>query len=328
MLSAVQPSNKLTIGNYIGALRNWVQLQKDYDCLFFAVDLHAITLRQDPKELRDQTYRAVATYMACGIDPSEATLFAQSHVPQHAELAWVLTCFSTMGELNRMTQFKDKSAKLGQNIPAGLFSYPVLMASDILLYDTDLVPIGADQKQHIELTRDIAIRMNNLFGQDLFKIPECYIPPVGAKILSLQNPQVKMSKSDSDPNSAVYLNDTDDQIRKKIKRAVTDSGSEITYEDTKPGIQNLLSIQSSLTGKTIPDLVSAYAGKQYGHLKVDTAEIVVQALKPIRDKTDELLKDLPHLDRILRDGAAKARSRAQKTLDRVYERVGFIPRMQ
>lgn len=325
MLSAVQPTSKLTLGNYLGALKNWVRLQQDYDCLFFAVDLHAITVRQDPKDLRDQTYRAIATYIASGIDPEEATLFVQSHVPEHAELAWILTCFSYMGELNRMTQFKDKSAKQGQNIPAGLFVYPNLMAADILLYRTHLVPVGEDQKQHIELTRDLAIRMNNIYGKDLFVVPDPCIPPTGARIMSLQDPAAKMSKSDPDPNSAIYLNDTDDQIVKKFKRAVTDSGTEVTYEDTKPGVKNLITIQAAITGKTPDQIVASYAGKMYGHLKVETAEIVRQEIAPVRQKIDEMLQDLSYLDGILRQGAERARERAQKTLTQVYERLGFIP---
>ncbi len=323
MLSAVQPSNRLTLGNYIGALRNWAQLQKDYDCVFFAVNLHAITQRQDPKELREQTRRAVATYIAAGIDPKEATLFIQSEVPQHAELAWVLNCYCYMGELGRMTQFKDKSAKAGENIPVGLFTYPVLMASDILLYDTDLVPVGADQKQHIELTRDIAIRMNNAYGADTFRVPQPVIPQVGARIMSLQDPTAKMSKSDPDPNGSVYLNETDDQIRKKLKRAVTDSGSEITDDESKPGVRNLLTIQSALTGKPVSEIVASYAGKQYGHLKVDTAEIVVQSVSPIRAEADRLMAEKSFLDQILQTGAEKARIRAAKTLKRVYEHLGL-----
>ncbi len=326
MLSAVQPSNRLTLGNYLGAIKNWVKLYPDYDSIFFAVDLHTITLRQDPVELREQTYRAVATYLAAGIDPKKALVFVQSHVPEHAELAWVLNCFSYMGELNRMTQFKDKSAKQGQNIPAGLFNYPVLMAADILLYHTDLVPIGEDQKQHLELTRDIALRMINIYGEDLFTVPEVYIPPVGARIMSLQNPTMKMSKSDPDPNAAVYLNDSDDQIRKKIKRAVTDSGTEITYDEQKPGVRNLLNIQAAITGKSPQELVEAYAGKQYGHLKVETAELAVQTIQPIRDKTEALLKDRDYLDMVLKSGAEKARQRASKTLRLVYDRIGFVPR--
>ncbi len=329
MLSAVQPSNHLTIGNYLGAIKNWVKLQHDYECLFFAVDLHTITVRQDPKEMRDQTYRAIATYIAAGLDPKDVTLFVQSHVPAHAELAWVLNCFTYIGELSRMTQFKDKSAAKGggegQNISAGLFTYPVLMASDILLYQTDLVPVGEDQKQHLELTRDVAIRMNNIYGKDTFKVPEPYIAQVAARIASLQNPDQKMSKSDPDPNASIFLTDSDDVIRKKLKRAITDSGSEITYDaEAKPGVSNLLTIQSAITGKSMSELVNSYAGKQYGHLKVETGEIVVEAIAPIRNKTELLLKDLGYLNSILKDGAEKARARAHTTLKRVYERVGFI----
>jgi len=321
MLSAVQPSNRLTIGNYLGALKNWVRLQGDHDCLFFAVDMHAITVKQDPSELREQTYRAIATYLACGIDASQATLFVQSHVPEHAQLCWVLTCFSYMGELGRMTQFKDKSAKHGANIPAGLFCYPVLMAADILLYKTDLVPVGEDQKQHLELTRDIAVRMNNALGGGLFTVPEPLIAKVGAKIMSLQNPLAKMSKSDPDPGGAIYLGDTDDQIVKKIKRAVTDSGSEVTYEDSKPGVKNLINIQAAITGKTPQEIAASYAGRQYGHLKIETADIVVGAVRPVRERTRELLSDKAQLDALLKRGAEGARARAAVTLGEVYKRV-------
>lgn len=324
MLSAVQPSNRLTLGNYLGALKNWVRLQNDYDCIFFAVDLHAITTRQDPKELREQTYLALATYIASGINPESAVLFVQSHVSEHAELAWVLNCFAYMGELSRMTQFKDKSAKQGQNISTGLFTYPTLMAADILLYGTHLVPVGEDQKQHLEITRDIAIRMNHIYGEDLFVIPEIYTPPVGARIMSLQNPTAKMSKSDPDLNGAVFLTDSNDQIQKKIKRAMTDSGSEITYEDGKPGLRNLIDIQAAILGETPQVVVSRYLGKQYGHLKVETAEIVSQAIGPIRDRTQELLAQKEYLDMLLRQGAERARVRARKTLETVYERVGFL----
>ena len=325
-LSAVAPSNRLTLGNYIGALRNWVKMQQDYDCIYFVVDLHAITVRQDPAELREQTLRAVALYMAAGLDPANSLLFVQSHVPQHAELSWVLNCFTYMGELNRMTQFKDKSAKQ-QNISAGLFNYPVLMAADILLYQTQLVPVGEDQKQHVEITRDVAGRMNGLFGDDLFTLPEPLIPKVGARIMSLQDPLSKMSKSDPDPNSAVYLTDSDDQILKKVKRAVTDSGSDIVFDEkTKPGVANLLSIQSVLTEKPIAALVESYQGKMYGHLKVETAEIIQAAIAPIRDRAEELMKDRGELESILSQGAWKAQERAQKTLNEVYRRVGFLPR--
>jgi tryptophanyl-tRNA synthetase len=329
LLSAVQPSSGLQLGNYLGALKNWVKLQDQYDCLFFAVDLHAITGRQDPIELREQTYRAIATYIAAGIKPDHATLFIQSHVPQHAELNWVLNCFSYMGELSRMTQYKDKSAKQGQNIPVGLFTYPTLMAADILLYHTNLVPVGEDQKQHLELTRDIAIRMNNAYGNKdeapLFTVPEVYIPTAGARVMSLQDPTAKMSKTDPDPNASVFLSDTNDQIIKKIKRAVTDSGTEVTYEDSKPGVKNLLNIQAAITGKKPEELVASYAGKMYGHLKVETAEIVAQAVGPIRDRVAELMADRPYLDQILKRGAENARQRAEKTLKTVYDRIGFLP---
>ena len=326
MLSAIQPSNRLTLGNYIGALRNWVKHYREYDSLFFAVNLHAITVRQDPKELLEQTYRALATYIAAGLDPEQCTLFIQSQVPEHAELTWILNCFTYMGELGRMTQYKDKSAKQGQNIPVGLFDYPVLMAADILLYQTDLVPVGEDQKQHVELTRDVAIRMNNVYGKDLFRVPQPFIPQIGARIMSLQDPTSKMSKSDPDPNSAIYLTDSDDVIVKKLKRAVTDSGSEVTLEDSKPGVKNLLMIQSALTGKSPEEVVTQYAGKQYGHLKVDTANLVASVVGPIRNKADELMTDHAYLEAVLTKGAEKAREKALPTLARVYERVGLVLR--
>jgi len=326
ILSGMTPSHHGTLGNYIGALKNWVKLQSDYDCLFMVADQHAITARHNPKELRERTYLMAAGYIAGGIDPASSTLFIQSHVSEHSELAWVLACNAYMGELGRMTQYKDKSAKEGANIPVGLFSYPLLMASDILLYQADLVPVGEDQKQHIELTRDIALRINNLYGKDTFVVPEPFIPPVGARIMSLQDARAKMSKSDPDPNATVFLTDSDDAILKKIKRAVTDSGSEITLSDDKPGVKNLLTIQSALTGKSFPELVASYVGKQYGHLKVETAEIVVQTVKPIRERVTQLLSDRGELDRLLAKGADHARTRARPTLEKVYDRLGFVPR--
>ncbi len=340
MLSAVQPSNRLTIGNYVGAVMNWAKMQADYDCIFFAVDLHAISDARGSVELRRQTYQALATYIACGLDPVNSTLFAQSHVPEHAELAWILTCHATMGEVSRMTQYKDKSAKHGDSIPMGLFAYPVLMAADILLYQTNLVPVGADQKQHIELTRDLAIRMNNHYtpGWDskdaakaaaagaLFTLPEPWIPKIGGKILSLQDPTKKMSKSDADLKATLFLDDTDKDIEKKVKSAVTDSGSEIVDSDDKPGIRNLLTLQSVLTGKSIADLVASYAGKQYGHLKVDTAAVCIEAIRPVREKTTALMADLSYLDQVLKRGAEKARERAAATIRRVNDKMGFIPR--
>lgn len=328
MLSALTPSNRITLGNYIGAIKNWVEMQKQHDCLFFAVDHHALTDRTDPKQLREWTYQAIATYIASGLDPEQALIFVQSHVPAHAELSWVLTCHTNMGELSRMTQFKDKSQKHGESIPVGLFGYPVLMAADILLYHTNLVPVGADQKQHIELARDLAIRMNNLYSgkqHPLFTIPEPFIPPVGAKIMSLQDPSKKMSKSDTDPHASVFMDDSDKDIEKKFKRAVTDSGSEITDDDSKPGVKNLLTIQSALTGKKIPELVASYQGKMYGHLKVDTANLAIETIRPIREKARELLSDRGELDRILKRGANRANERAAKMLRRVYEKIGFIP---
>lgn len=314
------------LGNYLGAIKNWVTLQDKFDCVFFAVDLHSITVRQDPKALRDNTYRTIATYLAAGVLPDHCTLFAQSHVPEHAELAWVLTCFTGMGELNRMTQFKDKSAKHSESIPTGLFTYPALMAADILLYKTHLVPVGADQKQHLELSRDLAERMNKFLGKDVFVIPDIYVPPVGARIMSLQKPESKMSKSDGDPTASIFLNDSDADIVKKFKRAVTDSHPAVQEGEVSSGVQNLFSIQSALTGKDIKEIHKSYVGRGYGYLKVETADIVVEKLKPIREKTNELLKDIPHLDKLMKTGAEKARARAQKTVDEVYNGLGFIPR--
>lgn len=324
IFSGIQPSGKIMLGNYLGALRNWVNLQDKYECLFCLVDLHAITVRQDPTDLREKTYEGLAIYLASGIDPTKNIVFAQSHVSAHAELAWILGCNTYMGELSRMTQFKDKSAKQ-KNIGTGIFIYPVLMAADILLHQANLVPVGQDQKQHLELTRDIAIRMNGVYGQ-LFTVPEVFIPPIGAKIMSLQDPMAKMSKSDPDTNATVYLSDSDDAIRKKIKRAVTDSGSEITLSDDKPGIKNLIMIQSAITGKTLETIVGDYVGKQYGHLKVDTAEIVVSCVRPIREKVAHLLQDRAHLDRLLEDGAERAATKAEVTLKHVKEAVGFLAR--
>ncbi|NBY19021.1 tryptophan--tRNA ligase, partial [bacterium] len=324
MVSGVQPTHKLTLGNYLGAIKNWVKLQNEYECYFFSVDLHAITSRQDPKELGENTLFALATYLAAGIDLEHATIFVQSHVRQHAELAWVLNCFCYMGELGRMTQFKDKSSRVGETIPVGLFTYPALMASDILLYQTELVPVGADQKQHLELTRDIAIRMNNLYGP-LFKVPEPYIPKVGARIMDLQSPENKMSKSVSTEMGAVFLSDSAKEIEKKFKRAVTDSGTEISYSDEKAGIKNLIDIQSAITGKTAEEIVASYQGKLYGHLKVDTANIVIQELKPLQERTQQFLSDKGELQRILRLGADKAAAKAEATLKNVYRAIGFVP---
>lgn len=314
------------LGNYLGALKNWVRLQNDYECLYCLVDLHAVTVPQNPKELRERSYEGLATYLAAGLDPDKNIIFMQSHVPHHAELGWLLTCHTYMGELSRMTQYKDKSSKQ-KNIGVGLFAYPALMAADILLYQTNLVPVGQDQKQHLELARDLAQRMNGTYGE-LFKVPEVFIPPVGAKIMSLQNPASKMSKSDPDPNATVFLSDTDDEIRKKIKRAVTDSGAEITFapqDEAKAGVTNLLTIQSAIMGKDPRDVAASYAGKMYGHLKVETAEIVVEGLKPLREKFQRLLQDKGELDRIFAKGAHAATERATATLAKVKEAMGFVP---
>ena len=331
VLSAVQATNSPHIGNYLGAIKNWIPYLDEYECIFFAVDMHSITLEQDPKALRENTYRSIAAYIACGIDPKKSTLFVQSHVPEHAELSWVLTCHANMGELNRMTQYKDKSQKAGAQIPAGIFTYPVLMAADILLYNTNLVPVGDDQKQHLELTRDLAQRMNFRYPESesgvkspLFTIPEPMIAKVGARIMSLQDPEAKMSKSDPVAGASVFLTDSDKEIEKKFKRAVTDSGTEVQAESQTPGIENLISIQASFLNESYDTVLSRYVGRGYGYLKVDTANIAVDALRPIRENIEELLKDKAYLNEILRAGRNAARARAEKVLNEVYKRVGFI----
>jgi tryptophanyl-tRNA synthetase len=326
ILSGIQPSGALTLGNYIGAIRNWVQLQQDHDCLFMLVDLHAITVRQDPAELRQRCLEFLSLYVACGIDPDKNVLFVQSHVPQHAELAWVLNCYTYMGELNRMTQFKDKSQRHSENINAGLYDYPVLMAADILLYQSKFVPVGDDQKQHLELTRDVAMRFNKLYGP-VFTVPEPWIPKVGARIMSLQAPTAKMSKSDANSNAYISLLDDPDLVAKKIKRAVTDSGSDIRYEpDSRPGIANLMSIYATITGQTLEQIEAAYQGKGYGAFKSDLAEITVNFIRPVQARFQAVYDDREGLARILRRGAEKAQARAQPTLDRVFDVLGFLPR--
>jgi tryptophanyl-tRNA synthetase len=326
ILSGIQPSGALTLGNYIGAIRNWVQLQQDHDCLFMLVDLHAITVRQDPAELRQRCLEFLSLYIACGIDPEKNVLFVQSHVPQHAELAWVLNCYTYMGELNRMTQFKDKSQRHSENINAGLYDYPVLMAADILLYQSKFVPVGDDQKQHLELTRDVALRFNNLYGP-VFTVPEPWIPKVGARIMSLQDPTAKMSKSDANSNAYISLLDDPDLVAKKIKRAVTDSGSDIRYEPgSRPGIANLMSIYAAITGQTLEQIEAAYQGKGYGAFKTDLAEITVNFIRPVQQRFHAVYDDREGLARILRQGAEKAQARAQPTLARVFDVLGFLPR--
>ncbi|MBR5286497.1 MAG: tryptophan--tRNA ligase [Clostridia bacterium] len=321
ILSGVQPSGTLTIGNYLGALRNWATMQYDYNCYFCVVDLHAITVRQVPAELRQNCLKTLALYLAVGIDPEKNTLFMQSHVPAHAELAWVLSCYTMFGELSRMTQFKDKSAKHSDNINAGLFTYPVLMAADILLYQPDLVPVGNDQKQHIEIARDIANRFNGVYSET-FKIPEPYMPKAGARIMSLSEPTSKMSKSDLGDGS-VFLLDSRDVVIKKIKRAVTDSGSEVKYAEGKDGINNLMSIYSAFTGKSFEDIEKEFDGKGYGAFKLAVAETVADSLSEIQDKYNVFISDKEQLNKILIEGAQKASYTAEKTLRKVYRKVGF-----
>ena len=312
----------------MGALRQWVAMQESHECFYMIVDLHAITVRQDPKVLHEACLDALALYVACGIDPAKSAIFMQSHVEEHAQLSWVLNCYAQMGELNRMTQFKDKSSKHSQNINVGLYSYPVLQAADILIYQTNQVPVGEDQKQHLELTRDIATRFNNLYG-DVLALPDPFIPKDGARIMSLQDPTKKMSKSDDNPNNVIGLLEDPKKLAKKIKRAVTDSDEQARiYYDTKekPGVSNLLSLLSCSTGKSIDSLVAEYEGKMYGHLKGDVADAVVALVEPIQTKFHQLREDRGALDEIMRTGAARAKQKAAPTLEAVYKAVGFVPR--
>ncbi len=326
IFSGIQPSGNLTIGNYLGALRNFGVLQDDYECLYCIVDLHALTVRQDPKLLRQRSYSVLALYLAAGFDPEKNVLFIQSHVSAHTELAWILNCFTYMGELNRMTQFKDKSAKHADNINAGLFDYPVLMASDILLYQADLVPVGQDQKQHLELSRDIADRFNKLYS-DTFVVPEPYIPKVGNKIMSLQEPEKKMSKSDTNENNFVLILDSYDTIIKKFKRAVTDSEREVRFDPVnKAGISNLMGIYSSVTGKTYAEIEKEFQGVNYGEFKLAVGESVANELKPIQERYNALIQEKDYLNGVLKDSAQRAEYMARKTLSKVYRKVGLVPR--
>lgn len=326
IFSGMQPSGSLTLGNYLGALKNWVKLQSEYDSYYCVVDMHAITVPKEPKDLSKNTFEVLANYIAAGIDPEQVTLFIQSHVSAHAELSWILNCFSYYGELGRMTQFKDKSKKLDHNaITAGLFTYPVLMAADILLYQADLVPVGEDQRQHLEITRDIATRFNNRFSET-FKIPEPFIEKEGAKIMSLQEPLSKMSKSDSNENAYILLSDDVDLIRRKFKRSVTDSIGVVKYTDEQPGIKNLLNIYSKITHKPYSEIVADYEGKGYSQFKEDVAEVVINELRPIQEKIDYLLKNKDYLEKIYQSGAEKADATARKTLRKVSKKVGFLPK--
>ena len=323
MLSGIQPSGDLHLGNYLGAIKNWADRVNDYECYYFMADLHTITVRQEPAELRRRSLNQLAQYIACGLDPEKNVLFLQSHVPAHTQLAWVLNCYTMFGELSRMTQFKDKSAKYSDNINAGLFTYPVLMAADILLYQPDYVPVGEDQKQHVELCRDIAGRFNGVYG-DVFKVPEPLIVKTGARIYGLTTPEAKMSKSV--PDGCVFLMDSPDDIRRKFKRAVTDSDREncVRYDRaSKPGVANLMDIYSKLTGKSIAEIEAEFAGQGYGVFKPAVGEVVVEALRPIREEATRLIADKAYLDGVYRAGAEKAAYVANKTLRKVYKKVGF-----
>ena len=322
IFSGMQATGIPHIGNWLGAIRHWGQRSRDYDCLYCVVDLHSLTVRQDPANLRQKSRELMAWFIALGINPGECVLYMQSHVSAHAELAWILNCFTYMGELSRMTQFKDKSAKNEDNINAGLFTYPVLMAADILLFQTDLVPVGDDQRQHLELARDVALRFNKIYG-DLLTVPEAYVPPVGARIMGLQNPTKKMSKSDDNPSDIVFLSDSNDVIIKKFKRAVTDSDNEIRVAPDKPGITNLLSIYACVTGCTLPQSEAAFAGAGYGDLKRRVGEALIEMLAPYRQEYQRLIDDAAYLDQVIATGAEKARAMAAPTLTKVKEAVGL-----
>ncbi|MBD8215554.1 tryptophan--tRNA ligase [Erwinia persicina] len=326
VFSGAQPSGELTIGNYLGALRQWVQMQDDYHCIYCIVDLHAITVRQDPVALRKATLDTLALYLACGIDPQKSTIFVQSHVPEHTQLGWILNCYTYFGELSRMTQFKDKSARYEENINAGLFDYPVLMAADILLYQTTQVPVGEDQKQHLELSRDVASRFNALYGE-IFKVPEPFIPKSGARVMSLLEPTRKMSKSDDNRNNVIGLLEDPKSVVKKIKRAMTDGDEPpvVRYDvKEKPGVSNLLDILSGVTGKPVTELEAEFAGQMYGHLKGAVADAVSGMLSELQERYHRYRNDEAFLEQVMRDGAAKARTQAQDTLKKVYEAIGFV----
>ena len=326
VFSGAQPSGELTLGNYLGALKNWVALQAEYDCVYCIVNQHAITVRQDPQKLRKATLDTMALYLACGIDPKKSTIFVQSHVPAHAELGWALNCYTYFGELSRMTQFKDKSSRHAENINAGLFDYPVLMAADILLYQANLVPVGDDQKQHLELSRDIAMRFNALYG-DIFTVPEPFIPKVGARVMSLQDPTKKMSKSDENRNNVIGLLENPKDIEKKIKRAMTDSDEPpvVRYDlKNKAGVSNLLDILTGVTGKPVTELEKEFEGKMYGHLKTEVATQVIDMISHLQAQYHQYRDDEDYLFSIMKEGAEKARAKADITLKKVYDAIGFV----
>ena len=322
VFSGVQPSGVLTIGNYLGAIRSFADFSETYHCYYCVVDEHAITVRQVPADLRRRTYETLALYIACGLDPEKNTLFVQSHVSAHAELGWILDCYTMFGELSRMTQFKDKSAKNADNINAGLFTYPTLMAADILLYQSELVPVGVDQKQHLELTRDIALRFNQIYG-DTFVVPDAYIPKETAKIMSLADPEKKMSKSDENENATVRILDPKDVIIRKFKRAVTDSGSEVRYAEDKPGVSNLISIYSAFTGKTVGEVEREFAGKGYGDFKLAVGEACADALAPVQAEFARLTADKAYLEDVMRKGSEAAAHDAARTMSKVRRKLGF-----
>lgn len=327
LFSGMQATGNLTLGNYLGALKNWVALSDEYECFYCVVDEHSITVRQDPATLRKRARALLTLYIAAGLDPEKNCIYYQSHVSGHAELAWILNCYTYMGELNRMTQFKDKAAKHADNINAGLFTYPVLMAADILLFQADVVPVGIDQKQHLEITRDIAQRFNSIYG-DTFTIPEPYIGKAGAKIMSLQNPEKKMSKSDENPNGSIYLMDDTDTIIRKCKRAVTDSEACIRYRDEQPGVKNLIDIYCACTGKTPSEVEREFDGKGYGELKMAVGEAVAAQLSPLQAEVARLEKDKAYIDGIIKNNAEKASYFANKTLRKVQRKVGFPDRIR
>lgn len=323
LYSGMQATGKLTLGNYLGALRNWITLNEEYECFFGVMDLHSITVRQEPAEFRQRARDLFALYVAAGLDPEKNCIYFQSHVSSHAELSWILNCFTYMGELNRMTQFKDKAARHADNINAGLYTYPVLMAADILLYQADVVPVGRDQLQHLEITRDIAQRFNSIYG-DVFTIPEAYTGKIGARVMSLQDPSKKMSKSDENPNASIYLMDDGNVIRKKFKRAVTDSDAEVRYDvGNKPGISNLIDIYCATTGKSVADVEKEFAGVGYGDFKDAVGDSVAGLLTPLQDRFAELKKDKEYLDRVIKANDEKAFYTSQKTLRKVKKKVGF-----
>ncbi len=325
LFSGMQATGNLTLGNYLGALKNWVTLSDEYECFYSVVDLHSITVRQDPAVLRKRARSLLTLYIAAGLDPEKNCIYYQSHVSGHAELAWILNCFTYMGELSRMTQFKDKSAKHADNINAGLFTYPVLMAADILLYQADVVPVGIDQMQHLELTRDLAERFNNIYGP-VFTVPEPYIGKVGAKVMSLQDPAKKMSKSDENPNGSIYLLDDPDTIMRKCKRAITDSEGCIRYSEAQPGLMNLINIYSACTGKSADEIVKEFEGQGYGVFKEALGEVVCGVLSPLQSRIKELEKDKAYIDKVIKENAEKAQYYSNKTLRKVQKKVGFPER--